>query len=442
MSTPSITVTPDSKTVMVTATSQMPTTFMKLLGVDAMTVSASSTVIRNGRGVELVLVMDNTGSMRSAVGGSSTNKITAMKNAAKKLVDILYNGRETIDNFYVELVPYAAMVNIGNNNTGWVTRPGGGDWAWWANSVYYSGTIWKGCVMARADPYDETDDPPSVAKWEVMAWSSTKDITFKDKYGNDIRVRKNGNWQNVAGDNNWPPIDESNNAQNNGTGPNLGCPPAITPLIQDKTDVDTAIDQMQPWHRGGTMSNLGLAWGWRVISPRWRGLWNGVPEDHPLDYNTPNWDKVVILLTDGTNEWYDWDGDGHKGDDGKTPLNGLPGKAGFSSSSSANVKSGDVPDDTDYGAYGRISANRLGTTSNGSAHTVLDNKMKRMCTFLRQNGVIVYTLTFGATSSSTEDTFEQCAGRPDRYFASPTNEDLESAFIAIATEINNLRISE
>ncbi len=70
-----------------------------------------------------------------------------------------------------------------------------------------------------------------------------------------------------------------------------------------------AIDEMGPWHRGGTMANLGLAWGWRVLSPEWRGLWGGdTPEELPLDYHTPNMHKVIILLTDGNNEWYDWPG--------------------------------------------------------------------------------------------------------------------------------------
>jgi hypothetical protein len=72
---------------------------------------------------------------------------------------------------------------------------------------------------------------------------------------------------------------------------------------------------MAPWHRGGTMANLGLAWGWRVLSPRWRGLWDGdLADEMPLDYDEPNMEKVVILLTDGNNEWYDW-----PGPDGPTP---------------------------------------------------------------------------------------------------------------------------
>ena len=76
-----------------------------------------------------------------------------------------------------------------------------------------------------------------------------------------------------TGDNDWDwaNIDETNDAQNDGLGPNLGCGPSITPLVAAKTTVHDAIDVMQPWHRGGTMANLGLAWGWRVLSPAWQG---------------------------------------------------------------------------------------------------------------------------------------------------------------------------
>ena len=51
---------------------------------------------------------------------------------------------------------------------------------------------------------------------------------------------------------------------------------------------------MGPVHRGGTTGNLGLTWGWRTLSPRWRGAWGGeTPNTLPLDYKTPLMEKVV-----------------------------------------------------------------------------------------------------------------------------------------------------
>ncbi len=49
-----------------------------------------------------------------------------------------------------------------------------------------------------------------------------------------------------------------------------------------------------------------MVWGWRVLSPRWRGLWGGnTPNTRPLDYDASDTDKVVVMLTDGNNEVYD-----------------------------------------------------------------------------------------------------------------------------------------
>ena len=62
---------------------------------------------------------------------------------------------------------------------------------------------------------------------------------------------------------------------------------------------------MRPWRRGGTTGNLGLAWGWRTISPNWRGLWGGYPDPCRLDYGTENIDKVVLDLVTGNNEFDD-----------------------------------------------------------------------------------------------------------------------------------------
>ena len=104
-----------------------------------------------------------------------------------------------------------------------------------------------------------------------------------------------------------PATNETLNARNAAYGPNLGCGPAITPLVAEKTRVHAALDGMGPWSRGGTQGNLGLVWGWAVLSPRWRGLWGGnTPNELPLDYNSDLSDKIVVMLTDGNNEVYDW----------------------------------------------------------------------------------------------------------------------------------------
>ncbi len=394
-------IAPDNETVKVTATVIVPTTFASILGIQTVTVSEENTARRSVRGMELVLVMDNTGSMRS--GG----KMDAMKDAAKDLVDILYGSRETVANFWVGLVPYVASVNVGAQYPDWVTG---------LNQGAFAPTTWKGCVEAREAPFDQSDATPfdpGNTKFTPYLWQSTI-----DDYQTE---RANNGWK---GDNDWTTgpggsVDERNAAQNDGYGPNLGCGPTITSLTAEKSKITAAIDVMQPWHRGGTMANQGLAWGWRTLSPRWRGLWTGdTPPELPLDYNAPDSDKVVILLTDGTNQWYDWPG-------------GLPGR----------------PDNTtypdaDYTTYGRLSEGRLGTTSQNGATNEINTRMLVACQTLKDLGVTVYTITFRVNSSSTRALYEQCASSPENYYDSPSNAELSAVFISIGTELSNLRLEQ
>ncbi len=429
----------------VTATATVQTTFMRLFGYDSISVSAETVIKRVTRGMELVLVMDNTGSMRSS------GKMDAMKQAATDMMDILYGSRETIDDFWVALVPYAATVNIGSGRTSWLvweepytdTNANGqydpeepytddnsnGQWdagepytdtngnsQWDAaepfddvydNDIWDDGynpdeflpTTWKGCVEAREAPYDQDDSTPSVQSWQPHLWESTLGV-YPD-----------------TGDNDWPPVDEANGAQNDGTGPNLGCGPAITPLVAEKSTIVSAIDEMLPWHRGGTMANLGLAWGWRVLSPDWRGMWGGdTPAELPLDYGTALMEKVVVILTDGVNQWYDWPG-------------GLPGQPDQAT----------YPD-ADYTAYGRLSEGRLGTTNNGDANDEINDRMLAACNAMKAEGIILYTITFKLSNSTTQQLYRDCATDDEHYFNSPTNEDLADAFHQIGEKLSNLLI--
>ena len=71
---------------------------------------------RAAYGLELALVLDNTGSM----AGSS---ITSLITASNQLLDIrLWSSADTQPHLWVSVVPFAATVNIGNTHTGWLVR--------------------------------------------------------------------------------------------------------------------------------------------------------------------------------------------------------------------------------------------------------------------------------------------------------------------------------
>jgi len=383
VSTPEIHVDAAGETIAVAASAVLPTTFMRVVGIDTMTVRADVEVKRANRGMELVLVMDNTGSM------ASNGKINAMRDAASDLVQILYGARETIPNFWIGLVPYVATVNIGPTRTDWLA-PGS------YNAANYLPGTWKGCVQARSSPYEEAsaETLPSAQPFLPFLWASTKTLYPSN------------------GDNNWTPINETVAAGNNATGPNLGCGPAITPLQTSKSAALAAIVAMGPWSRGGTMGNLGLAWGWRLLSPAWRGLWGApMPDNLPLDYNTPLVDKVIVMLTDGNNEWY------------------------------AGPSSSQMPNDHDYTAYGRLSEGRLGTTNATTATNTINTRMSTLCTAMKAKGIIIYTVVLQVNSAATQNLYRSCASKPEYYFLSPNSGDLAAIFREIATQLSNLRLS-
>lgn len=492
---PIITFNDEENTVTIVASATIPTRFMSVAGVDEMTVSARTVIKRELQGMELVLVMDNTGSMRGNGG------MAAMKPAAHDLIDKLYGSRETVPQLWVGVVPFAANVNIGSQHTDWLVSQAYDEDAAWQNADpdseirfgyhedHYQPTTWKGCVEAREYPRDSNDDPPDVEGWYPYLWRTTlrrfenpewpfdsdeyvvvvhnenddyddpdnviyqqgepedEDDEPEEVQYNDSNPQTWGRWLN--GDNDWDPEGlesalklDNDYYQNEGTGPNLGCGPAITPLVASKTTISDAIDDMAPWHRGGTMSNLGLAWGWRVLSPRWRGLWDGdLPDEMPLDYSEPNMNKVVILLTDGNNEWYDYPGLVWNPSGGPTEyhFSGLPGSSGYSS---------DIEDEwpgADYTAYGRLSEGRLGTTNKGIANNILDDRMLEMCQAMKADpqNIIIYTMTFGPSpNAGTKALFESCATDPDKYFHAPTQSALDQAFDTVADELSKLRIAE
>ena len=380
--------------VTLSTTATTPTRFMRVFGHDTMTVSARSVIQRETTGMELALVLDNTGSM----WGSA---YTAMYNASVDLVDILYGDENEIDNLWVSVVPYVATVNIGPTRTGWLTST---DRVITGVSNFPAASPWKGCVMAQAYPRDTNDDPPSVQKLTSYYYATTTSTA----------------------DNKWTPIVTSIADRNLGVdadrntarGPNLGCGSPITPLTQSKATITAALAAMGPVHRGGTTGNFGLTWGWRTLSPRWRGLW-GDP-DLPLDYHTQFMEKVVVLMSDGNNQFHD--------QDTSTSNNSVPA--------------------SDFTAFGRIETLIGGSTGTpaqrrSAGRAILDARQTETCTAMKAEGIRIYTIIFGAAPDATaQNLFRNCATTPAMYYYAPTNAALASAFRAIGGQLANLRIVE
>lgn len=366
----------DGSVINVSATATLPTTLMQVFGTETLTVSASSEITRAASGLELVLVLDNTGSMCMPC-----SKLTGLKTAAKALLDILFGDKATGTNLWVGVVPFAQAVNIGSSRTGWTT----------ADSYNWGTTSWMGCVEAReASDRDVTDDPASVATFPKYYWACNRN--YNAWYGSNgdrdnCRMRSSTEYQDNLG---------------TSLGPNKSCPQEVTPMTATKATLVTAVDAMQAV--GYTHIVLGASWGWRMLSPRWQTLWGGEMNTNslPLAYNTTGMNKAVVIMTDGDN----------------------------------------TMSNEDDGAYGYLSDGTLGTTDQSNAENELDERLLTVCTSMKNNNILVFTVSFGTLSDESKDMLRACASQNSYYFHSPDSAALKTAFQTIGDTLSNLRVSK
>lgn len=409
----SVVTSDNNQIITLSAQEVVPTIFMQMFGVPTVTVNAASEITRQSKGMELVLVMDNTGSMADPAGGSGS-KIDAAKSAANTLLNILYGNNNTVQKLWVGLVPFSQAVNIGTSTN--VSS--------WLDTTYDAGlnwgtTSWGGCVEARTNgsstpQYDISDDPPSVKKFrQYYAPCNTNSNYSNAWYG------KNSSHNNCL---TGSGLGYKSGLNTTSLGPNLNCPQPVLPMVAEKNTVVTAINNMQAV--GSTHIDLGMAWGWRMLSPRWRGLWGGEMSANsmPLDYNTPLMNKVVILMTDGDNT-----------------LKGTNSTGTAPSYPSA------------YTAYGLTGNNWLSVTgsecTSGADCTKGVNEINKrttaVCNAMKAQGIIIYTIALGTGLDSTSKSLLQgCATSPSYYFLSPTTNELQGIFQQIGDSLANLRISQ
>lgn len=126
----------------ISARSRVRTVFMNIFGQEYIDVYAETIVKKEVSGLELVMVLDTTGSMLETAGGGVT-KIAAAKTAANTLLNILYGSNSNVPKLYVGVVPFSQNVNIGTQYSGFTTA----DSYDWGSGV--TGAGWGGCVEAR-----------------------------------------------------------------------------------------------------------------------------------------------------------------------------------------------------------------------------------------------------------------------------------------------------
>lgn len=176
-------------------------------------VSATVPLTRRRSYYEVVMVLDNTNSMKWA------GKMASLKQVASDFTKKLAASANADNEVWIGLVPFTEYVNIGNWNRheSWVDAPVGD---------------WDGCVGSRAAPNTFVDGVPT------QLVNGTPTFVQFPSFNSDF------------------------------------CPSPITELTNNTDEILTAIDAMSP--TGSTYVGEGAMWGVRVLSAE-QPFTGGVP---------------------------------------------------------------------------------------------------------------------------------------------------------------------
>lgn len=109
-----------------TATAKLPTALMYIFGTDEFNLSVACTAKLEISNVDVMMVLDVTGSMSQTNSGDSVNRITALKTATMDFFDTLTNADVGDGRLRFGVVPYSSAANVGkilyDRNPAWLSN--------------------------------------------------------------------------------------------------------------------------------------------------------------------------------------------------------------------------------------------------------------------------------------------------------------------------------
>jgi Flp pilus assembly protein TadG len=160
-----------ASTVVVTASGQINTEFMKVVGFPTLGFNTQSTSSWGQARMRVALVLDVTGSM------ASDDKMPNLQSAAKSMIDTLSNLNATAGDVYISLIPFSRDVNIGSANTTYVV---------WSNWESEPAAI-KTSKPANWQNYGPGSKCPfSNESFECVVSSTSGSATSVDGSGNNV----------------------------------------------------------------------------------------------------------------------------------------------------------------------------------------------------------------------------------------------------------------
>jgi Flp pilus assembly protein TadG len=176
------------------------------------------------------------------------------------------------------------------------------------------------------------------------------------------------------------------------------CPTAeILPLTSDRDGEDGLHDLIDSLAtEGGTAGQIGIAWGWYMLSPNFNAALSN--NAAALGAEPPTL-KIAVIMTDGE----------------------------FN---------------TSY-CNGVITSTINCTAEAGAKNSAPFTQAAALCDAMEADGILIYTVGFGIDEGSTAGNFmENCASDDSYAYLAATGDQLSAAFGAIGTSISELRLTQ
>ena len=269
--------------------------------------------------------------------------MTELKAAAHNLLTTLKKAEKTPGDIKVSIIPFAVDVNVGTSNVN-------ADWIDWSDWESKNGTCSKSSYSSS-----QSNCTSNNGVWTPKAHSFWNGCVMDRDQNNDVM-----NTATAAGS---PAVMYRAHQAS-------ACPAAMMPLSYDWTALNSKIDAMTP--TGNTNVTIGLQVGWQTLSPV-------APFNAPAA--APDLDKVLIVLTDGTNTQNRWT----------------------------------------------------------SSSTSIDARTQKACDNAKADNIRIYTVR---VIDGNATLLKACASKPEMYYEVQQSSQLNSVFTSIAQNLANLRIAK
>ncbi len=297
-----------SKTVQISARTEVKSMFLNLLGIDEMVASGTSTAEESTQDIEISLVVDVSGSMGQLDNTGSQTKLASLKVAANEFMATLLTA-DNADRVSINIIPYNMQVNAGEDVLDQLNVTDEHDYSH--------------CVDFAADDFETVEITDDVAG----ALSLGEISLDASPMGNTNDLQRTGHFDPY-----YTTIDHPNTSSDDNVSRSFVCPVTdasrITLMSQNLPRLQDRINALTSG--GNTSIDLGVKWGSYFLNPKAELVLDGLPSDsdnftdggrptvfdnRPFDYDRDNTLKILVVMTDGINTTqYSLDEDYAEGD--------------------------------------------------------------------------------------------------------------------------------